>query len=82
MQASPDLVDDTRGVTPSFDPAPLDPGSLARAKAAYTTRFVDAFRLGRGSEGFSLLAGDGIVPRRETSSWQRSARSGSTRGWS
>jgi len=63
MQASPDLIDNTRSVTPSLDPSPLDRGSLARAKAAYTTRFVDAFRLRCGSEGFSLLAGDGVVPR-------------------
>jgi hypothetical protein len=58
-----DLIDNTRDVTPSVVPSPLDPGSLARAKAAYTTRFVDALRLRRGFEGFSLLAGDGIVPR-------------------
>src|SRR5262249_33535601 len=47
----------------SFTHSPLNPGSLARAKVAYTTRFVDALRLRRGSEGFSLLAGEGIVPR-------------------
>jgi hypothetical protein len=63
MQESPALIDNTRGGTPSVAPSPLDPGSLARAKAAYTTRFVDALRLRRGCEGFSLLAGDGIVPR-------------------
>ena len=63
MQASPDLIDNARSVTSSVAPSPLDVGSLARAKAAYTTRFVDALRVSRGSEGFSLLAGDGIVPR-------------------
>src|SRR5215471_10244108 len=63
MQASPDLLEKTRSVTASFAPSPLNPGSLARAKATYTTRFVDALRLRRGSEGFSLLAGDGVVPK-------------------
>ena len=63
MQASPDVIDNTSSVTPSFALSPLATRSLARAKAAYTTRFVDAFRLRRESEGFSLLAGDGIAPR-------------------
>src|SRR5262245_12919127 len=63
MQARPDLIDNVRSVPPPPAPSPLDPGRLARAKVAYTTRFVDAFRLGRGSEGFSLLAGEGVVPR-------------------
>src|SRR5262249_41823654 len=63
MHPGPALIDITRSVTPSFAPSPLNAGSLARAKAAYTTRFVDELRLHRGSEGFSLLAGDGIVPR-------------------
>jgi hypothetical protein len=57
------LIETTRSVIPSSAPSPLDARSLARAKVAYTTRFVDAFRLDRGSEGFSLLAGDGVVPR-------------------
>jgi hypothetical protein len=63
MQASPDLIGTTRGVTASFAHSPLDRVTLARAKAAYTTRFVDALRLRRGFEGFSLLKGGGIVPR-------------------
>ncbi len=63
MQARPDRIDNARSTTPSPAPSPLDPGSLARAKVAYTTRFVDALRLRRGSEGFSLLAGEGVVPR-------------------
>jgi hypothetical protein len=63
MQASLDVIDNTRSATASPARSPLDPGCLARAKAAYTTRFVDAFRRRRGSEGFSLLAGDGVVPR-------------------
>ena len=63
MKASPELIDNTRSVIASVAPSPLDPGSLARAKAAYTTRFVDELRHRRGFEGFSLLAGDGIVPR-------------------
>ena len=62
-QTSPDLIDATRSMIPSFAPSPLDPRSLARAKAAYTTRFVDALRVRRGFEGFSLLTGDGIEPR-------------------
>ena len=63
MPVTPDLIDNTRRLTPSVAPSPLDPGSLARPKAAYTTRFVDELRRRQGSEGFSLLAGDGIVPR-------------------
>jgi hypothetical protein len=63
IEAIPDLIDNGRGVPTPFAPSPLDPGYLARAKAAYTTRFVDELRLGRGGEGFSLLTGDRIEPR-------------------
>lgn len=63
MQESSDLTDNTRSVIRSLPPTPLDPARLARAKAAYTTRFVDALRHERGCEGFSLLTGDGVVPQ-------------------
>src|SRR5262249_55987975 len=63
MQASPDRIDNTGSVIRSLSPSPLDPARLARAKAAYTTRFVDALRRERGCQGFSLLTGDGIVPQ-------------------
>lgn len=63
MEARPDLIDHTRGLTSSVGSSPLDPGGFRRAKAAYTTRFVDELRARRGFEGFSLLADDGIAPR-------------------
>jgi hypothetical protein len=62
MQARPDLIENTPSVMPSLAPSPLHPRRLARAKAAYTTRFVDAFRRERGFAGFSLVSGEGVVP--------------------